>query len=437
MTRRLAKTLLAACFLLAAAPAQVSAQLLDDTAVFSAAGGALLNPSVGVVFVGTNHNNTKDSTQPANQVAVYNRAADGRLTLLGYFNTGGQGSGPSIRFAGDGLGSSHSIQLTPDRKFLLVTNAGSNNISVFHVLREGLNLTDIAPTGAFPNSVSIRNRLVYVLCSAGAGSISGYTLNDRGKLTPLSNSTRFLQANQDPVRPDTLFNPTQVSITPDGKWLVVTIKDGPAPGALPGVTPTGPGRILVFALDKNGRPSQRFAQTNLNFRGPFGFSFARNGDILSALFVGGPNLTAAAGSFRIRHDGILVQTSQVNNTQLDSCWFENNGKYGWTSNYTSGTISSYSIGHDGRLQLLQAVAGTTDPSPNRQGSTPLDLGVSPDGRFLYNVLPGSGKVAGWRINGNGSLTKIGEFGGLPITVDGDSAPEEYGPGGSPAGIAVL
>ena len=67
-------------------------------------------PPVGAVFVGTNHNNTLDSTQPPNQIAMYNRAADGRLSLVGYFNTGGQGSGPSIRFAGDGLGSSHSIR---------------------------------------------------------------------------------------------------------------------------------------------------------------------------------------------------------------------------------------------------------------------------------------------------------------------------------------
>ncbi|MGH9940976.1 MAG: hypothetical protein ACRD9R_01290 [Pyrinomonadaceae bacterium] len=64
--------------------------------------------------------------------------------------------------------------------------------------------------------------------------------------------------------------------------------------------------------------------------------------------------------------------------------------------------------------------------------------MSPNGRFLYNVLPGSGRVAGWRIHRDGSLTKIGEFGGLPKTIDGDMAPEErFGPGGSPAGIAVL
>jgi len=59
------------------------------------------------------------------------------------------------------------------------------------------------------------------------------------------------------------------------------------------------------------------------------------------------------------------------------------------------------------------------------------------GRFLYNVLPGSGAVAGWRINDDGSLTKIGEFGGLPDTVNRDHAPFDFSALGSPAGIDVL
>ncbi len=53
------------------------------------------------------------------------------------------------------------------------------------------------------------------------------------------------------------------------------------------------------------------------------------------------------------------------------------------------------------------------------------------------MQPGSGKVGGWRINADGSLTKLGEFEGLPRSVDGDHAPVDFGAGGSPAGIDVL
>jgi 6-phosphogluconolactonase (cycloisomerase 2 family) len=398
--------------------------------------------SVSAVFVGTNHNHTQaiNPSEPANQVAMFRRAADGTLTLLGYFDTGGQGSGPSVRFAGDGLGAAHSVQLSIDQRWLFVTNAGSNDLSVFRVSSNGLQLTDRKPTGGvFPNSVAQYGNRVYVLNAAGNGSITGFTLGSNGTLTPLSQSTRTLGANQDPVRPDPLFCPSQLSFTPDGRQLVVAIKDGPAPGALPGLTPTGPGRVLVFSVDASGRPSASFTQTNLSNLGPFGFSFDGRGKLLVALFVGGPSLTGAAGSFGINPDGTLTPiTPVVPNGRLATGRLENNGRYAFASNYTSGDLSSYTIGPGGSLTLLQSVAGSTANVPFKvQGSTPVDLGISPNGRFLYVVLPGSGKVAGWRINADGSLTKLDEFGGLPETVNGDSAPFEFGPGGSPAGIAVL
>src|SRR5215211_1919084 len=61
-------------------------------------GRVFLSAVHGAVFVATNHNNTKDPTEPANEVLMYNRSADGTLTLAGRFDTGGQGSGPSVRF---------------------------------------------------------------------------------------------------------------------------------------------------------------------------------------------------------------------------------------------------------------------------------------------------------------------------------------------------
>jgi len=422
--------------------------------------GALQLPAadVGAVFAGTNHNNTLDASQPPNQVAMYLRDGDGALTLVGYFATGGQGSGPSLRFAGDGLGSAHSVQLSDDQKWLFVTNAGSNNISVFRVtlggghgpevfLRNGLQLTDIQSTGdgtpghRFPNSVTQHGNLVYVMNSADGGSITGFRLSGAGKLTPIPNSTRMLNANQT-YPPDTLHNPAEVAFTPDGNQLVVSIKDGPAAGLIPGVTPTGPGRVLVFGVNHNGTPSDGYTQTNLSNHGPFGFSFDEAGNALFALFVGGQpaaSLTAAAGSFGIGATGALQPISpDVSNGQFDTCWLENNGRYAYGANYTSGTISSYMIGPGGSLTLLQAVAGTTQHGPNVRGSTPLDLRVSKNGKFLYDILPGTGKVAAWRINSDGTLTSIGEYSGLPMTVNGDSAPQErFGPGGSPAGIDVI
>jgi hypothetical protein len=62
-------------------------------------------------------------------------------------------------------------------------------------------------------------------------------------LIPIPDSTRLLNANQTRFPPDALFNPTQVSFTPDGGQLVVTIKDGPpaTEETSPEDTPTWPG----------------------------------------------------------------------------------------------------------------------------------------------------------------------------------------------------
>jgi 6-phosphogluconolactonase (cycloisomerase 2 family) len=307
-TNRLQKTLETKWFPKTAA-LLASAIIVGATATVAHAdrrgGRASLSP--GAVFVGTNHNNTSDPSQPANQVAVYRRAANGTLSLVGHVNTGGQGSGPGQRFAGDGLGSAHSVELSQDRRFLFVTNAGSNNVSVFRVSKNGLALTDLEPTGdgspnhRFPNSVTQNGDLVYVLNGADQGSITGFRLSKEGTLSPIPGSTRLLAANQDRFAPDALKNPTQVSFTPGGRQIVVTIKDGPPAGALPGPgnDPTGPGRVLVFSVGRDGLPSTTFTQTNLDNRGPFGFSFDQRGNLLTSLFVGGPNGTAAAGSFRI------------------------------------------------------------------------------------------------------------------------------------------
>jgi 6-phosphogluconolactonase (cycloisomerase 2 family) len=407
-------------------------------------GDSSSNNNLRAVFVGTNHNNTTDASQPANQIVMYNRGTDGSLALVGRFDTGGQGSGPGQRFAGDGLGAAHSVTLSPDRKLLLVTNAGSNNLTVFSVSSNGLTRTDLQPTGdgsashRFPNSVTMFGNLVYVLNSADAGSITGFTISAQGKLTPIANSTRLISGNQTRFAPDAVTNPTQVSFTPDGKHLVVTIKDGPIAGAIPNTPPTGPGRILVFGVDGSGLPTSTFTQIGTNNAGPFGFSFDRNGNMLCAMFVGGNAGTAGAQSFKINADNTVTPIGAVvMDTQLDTCWLENNGIYAFGANYTSGTISSFRINGDGSLTLLNAAAGTTVAPGNTQGSTPLDLAVSSDGQYLYDVLPGSGKVAAWRINGDGSLTSIGEFSGLPQTVNGDAAPVDFGAGGSPAGIASI
>lgn len=43
-------------------------------------------------------------------------------------------------------------------------------------------------------------------------------------------------------------------------------------------------------------------------------------------------------------------------------------------------------------------------------SQPVDLALSSDGKYLYNLLRGYGSIEGMAIESDGSLTQLGDFG---------------------------
>ena len=63
-----------------------------------------------------------------NTIVSYSRAADGTLTFVGEFSTGGQGGDFDGPEGLDPLISAYSLINTPDNKYLLAVNAGSNTI---------------------------------------------------------------------------------------------------------------------------------------------------------------------------------------------------------------------------------------------------------------------------------------------------------------------
>ena len=73
---------------------------------------------------------TNDATR--NEVLAFSRGEDGRLVPSGRYPTGGRGSGqPHLASAG-------SVVLSPDGRWLLVTNAGSGQLSLFEITPDGL-----------------------------------------------------------------------------------------------------------------------------------------------------------------------------------------------------------------------------------------------------------------------------------------------------------
>src|SRR5438128_3161739 len=99
-----------------------------------------------------------------NRILQFLRDENGALTAGGSFQTGGLGTGT-------GLGNQGGVVLTDNGQWLLVVNAGSDDISVFAVDSEAgsLRLADRkASGGRRPISIASKGGLVYVLNAGGA-----------------------------------------------------------------------------------------------------------------------------------------------------------------------------------------------------------------------------------------------------------------------------
>src|SRR5438094_4890887 len=152
----------------------------------------------GFVYVQTN-----DADH--NEVVVFARGAHGELERRGSHLTGGKGSGAPH------LPSQSSVVLEGERLF--VTNAGSDDVTLFAIDGENLRALDRVPSGgSTPRSVAVRGQRVYVLNTGGEPNVAGFSL-EADRLVEAPGSIRSLGAGSDPA---------QVAFTPDDRSLLVT-----------------------------------------------------------------------------------------------------------------------------------------------------------------------------------------------------------------------
>jgi len=145
---------------------------------------------------------------------------------------------------------------------------------------------------------------------------------------------------------------------------------------------------------------------------PFGFDIDAAGHLLVSEAAG------SASSYSVGADGHAnVISGAVATFQAAPCWLvaTKDGRFAYTANAGAGNISRFGIGANGSLTLLDA--GTPAASFGA-GSHPLDLGVSPDGQFLYNLTDGLHRISGFRIAADGTLTSVGTLAGLPVGAEG-------------------
>ena len=135
---------------------------------------------------------------------------------------------------------------------------------------------------------------------------------------------------------------------------------------------------------------------------------------------GGEIGAAAASSYSLAEPGRLAPVSaSIGDTRSEVCWaaITNDGRFAYVTNFGDGTISSYAIGGDGSIELLEPVAAST--SSGEKGIR--DEAISRDGRYLYAIDADAQRVYGWTVGGDGRLAPVGEFEGVPATVAGIAA----------------
>ena len=330
---------------------------------------------------------TMTNAAAGNEILVFDRMNDGTLEPDGAVSTGGLGTG-------SGLGSQGSI--VQSGLWLLAVNAGSDDVSLFFTGFGGLRLVDVEPSGGdMPISVTVHGNLVYVLNGGSDGNITGFRLNWWGDLSPISNSTRPLSGAG--------VGPAQVEFTPGGEALLVTEK----------MT----NNLMVYTVNHNGVVNNSFSVPSAG-ETPFGFAFDnRDHVIISEAFGGAPDASALSSYGLNEHGMVEAISASVGTTETAACWvvITKNGRYAYTTNAGSGSVTGYEIHHDGSLTLLDDDGET---GLTGDGSSPVDMGQSNNSRYLYVANTGNGTISVFEIQHDGSLTDVQVVSGLPTGITG-------------------
>ena len=351
------------------------------------------------VYVSTNPNGP-------NTVEAFKRnAKTGILTSVGSFDTGGYGL-TAINGA-----QSHAVACTQTHVF--VTNAGSNDFSVFRIINNsGLELATTVPSlGVRPVSLAINGKTLYVLNQGQPGVAParcvGFSIDTEEDPVELDISAVEFEATD---------VPTDIFFTQNGVRLVVL--------------QNGANAIDTFTVGADGGLTAQQRLTNVN--APFGGAkHPRQPFVAFAALAD----DASPGVISIRATGTAIPAIVSKLTApaaVDPCWAATtpNGKRLWTSNFEPASLSLYSVKSNGRLAAVSTYTPTSD-SPGA-----LDIAVDPRGKFLYQLRaldPAGGanptpQIDVLRIGGSSANGGLQLVQSIQLSSSASS--------GSPTGIAV-
>ena len=394
--------------------------------------------AVGAMYALTNQHDPSQQISSAedaasepgrvNQVVAYSRGADGVLTEVGVYDTGGVGE--NIRNSGaNPLASQDPLIVSKDQRFLFAVNTGSESISSFQI-NDDYSLTpaslDVPTTGESggqnPVSLTVFEDILYVVNTGNYvdsegveldtlpddrnrtnASIIGFRIGEDGSLTELPNSE--LEGYG--------ANAGSIEFSDDGLNLYITQRRT--------------NDIVHVGLDADRLPigyddgEVRVNQIPSITPQPFGTDLypSENGTFLlvSEGNNGAPGLSALS-SYRVEENGALTGISLSSGVEGDplttgftfGCWVEfvetPNGDFAYVSNTPDGTITSFAVGDEGGLTRLESLAGSAniEGDDTQNGGGVLDAEIAYP--FLYQVVNNDGRIAQFEIGEDGSLARM-------------------------------
>ena len=310
----------------------------------------------------------------------------------------GRSSPPSVchaRSRGPARASPHanSVVLTANHQWLLVVNAGSNSISVFHVNSgtSGPLLTFVDQTrsrGQVPVSIAVHGSLVYAL---NAGSSS------RGATSPASSSRAAGTSRSWPARTSPSARerppPRQISFNPSGTVLVVTEKNTNV--------------IDTYAVGAGGLAQPPTVTTSSGVT-PYGFAWGKGGTLIVS-DAASDALSSCTRSRRTVPSRSWTRRSATTAPRPAGSRSPTAGP-GPTPPTRTAARSRPTRSGPGGTTLVSAVAATT-------GAADTDMGVGGShGQYLFVYDAGAGEIEQFGIGSTGGLPSF--LGGLRAAGDG-------------------
>jgi hypothetical protein len=235
----------------------------------------------------------------SNQIKVYDASA---LNLLQTLSTNG---------AGGASGNARGVRQLNGELFAAVNN-GSNSVAIYKRNGNGLKLDRVVTTTSAPVSVDFGNGHMYV---AGATTVDSFILQGNGVGPRDGTASLRLVGGGAPPNGST----AQVGVV-DEQTLLVTLKTDPIPGTVD-VVALHDGAITGALPTAVSAPSGTLT--------PFGFATYPDGTAVITLAHSSQDGLFRNGAF----------TSVIGAGQAAPCWMARMGKYLFTANTGSHTIS--------------------------------------------------------------------------------------------------